>query len=260
MGRLTGLNKKLKGWHESIGLAINLITLVINIIVMLTVVAGFIWGVYLARAQRAQNKKSDDQWTTYRNEVKQLAENTEAEAKKYAEINGKLLLAEAVRRIIATHGNGNRAVSDAYRAAIDAACIARYIYELNDTPNEYGFRFFLTQEHRRPGPLYRKGSSFLLTNEEKNRISLGVSSYVEEMKRTKPNMELVDRAVQEDLVWFLLQQPDSDLGSVTKSLSLEFTEPSVSGGSRIEYMEPYSKVGAIVGYVGDKLFEYAGGY
>lgn len=264
MGRFKNFLNKLETWHSSIGL-------LINFVVALVVIAGFIWTVtwtvYWARAQKT---KSNDRLTIFQSEVKQLAKDYDritsekvsaasAEAKDYAERNDKVVLAETVRRIIASHGNDDRAIGDGYKKAIEAALTACYIYEANFTPDEFGSNFFMTQLDYRPGPVGMKGSSHLLTIREKNNINLCIKSYLEELKSAKPNKELRDRAVQQEACWFLLQHKESTIGSVTEPLDLQVDRPT-SSGKKIEVMDSYSKVGAIVGYIGDELSRRAGGF
>lgn len=289
----------------------NRISIGINFVAVLVVIAGFTWGVYWASAQEkkaeeraiAQEKKADDRAIVHekkdadraityekhidrlvseqRQQTAKLEENqkanseqlgrkydqivsrkvsaAEAKANGYAERNDEVVLAEAVRRIIASHGNGDRAISDGYKKAIDAGRAACYIYAINDTPDEFGSNFFMTQLDYRPGSGYMRGSSDLLTIREKNNINLCIKSYLEELESAKPNKELIDRAVQQETCWFLLQHEKSGIGSVIEPLDLEVGRLT-SYGKKIEVMEPYAKVGAIVGYIGDELSRRARGF
>ena len=253
MGRFGNFFNKLNNLHGGIGL-------LINFAVGLAVIAGVIWTVY-------QDKKEGDQLTTLQSDLKQLARITServsaaaAEAKDYAERNDKVVLAEAVRRIVASHGNSDRAIGDGYKKAIEAGLSARYIYEINDTPDEFGYSFFMTQWDFRPGAGDMRGSSDLLTFREKNNINLCIDYYVEELKSTKTNKNFLDKgAVQQEMCWLLLQHEMSYIGSVIEPLDLRIERPT-SYGKKIEVMEPYSKVGAIVGYIGDELSRRTGAF
>ncbi len=239
------------------------IATIISLVVALVMITSMVRGCI--------KDKKDDKWkSTYEKQLAEIPDDftkivsvemagLEAKVKGYAETKDEVVLAEAVRRIIASHGNDKRAVSDAYKKAIYAGLAACYIYEINDAPDEFGSNFFMTQEDFRPGTVNVKGSSDLLTVEEKTNINLCVDSYVEKLKSAKPMKELLDRAVQEEVCWFLLQHDKSRIGSVTEPLSLQ-VERSTSFGMKTEDMEPYAKVGAIVGYIGDELFRHAGGF
>ncbi len=163
--------------------------------------------------------------------------------------NIEMTSGEAVRKIIASHENIQRARDDIYTKALDEACKAGYIYEKNQVPDEAGFRVFITGENWKPGEEDdEKGSSLLLTTEEKKDIGTCLDSY---FGKEKSGDELIDMDRQKKIFQFLLQK--AKIGSIVQSPTCEITYRTLYNEKKTELLMPLAKLGAVIGHIGDEL-------
>ena len=165
--------------------------------------------------------------------------------------NVEMMSGEMVLKIFTSYGNIQRAFDDIYKTALDEALKGGYIFEINEAPGQFGSDVFMTDISWRSGEVSNQGSSYLLTTEEKIDISSCLKSYFE---KEKSGDVFIDMDRQKKIFLFLLQ--NSNIGSITQSLSCEITYMTSYHESKTELLTPLSKLGAVIGHIGDKIINY----
>ncbi len=284
MGFFRDLLEDFKTDKNRLSIGISFSSMVISFVVALVVIAGFVWGIWWARAQE---KKADDRAAvqatnddartkSFENQVDRLQDihkvsieklgkeyakvvsaersDLETEMRSFVERSDETVLDETVRRIVASHGNIERARKDIYEKAVDEGLEGRYIFQLNQVPAGFGSGVFRTHHLCLLGSPEDEGSgsSFLLTKEEKESINSYVDSYLEKEENEKGKGGFADKSTQKEIFFVLLAQ--SSIGRITESP--ELLMPNWNSPGEIEVLSPYAKLGAVIGHIGDKMRSY----
>lgn len=212
----------------------------------------------ILQLEQSHTANTEELTEKYRGEISDLNE----EMKRFVERNEGMVLDETVRRIVASHGNIERAFEDAYEKALDEGSEGGYIFEINQVPGGAGSGVFVTEFDWRPGEGDVRGSSDLLTIEEKKNIELCFKPHFEKVKREKRKYEFVNKSTQEEMFWFLLRESESDIGCITEPLKRQIPRWTSYPyrEKRIEVLTPSAKLGAIIGHIGDTITQYERGF
>lgn len=157
-----------------------------------------------------------------------------------------MVLGESARMVIAAQENNERAIEDLYEEAIEKAQNMKYIFQLNDMPGRYGYRFFKTQYDE------KKISTILLTQPEKKNIVNCIQTHLAEVKRGKQPDAYVNMSVQKEMFWFLYRREESHLGCLPKPFDCKFQRTTSDSEDRINIKNP-EKLGVVIGYIGDLM-------
>lgn len=281
MGFFKDLLEEFRGNTNRLSVGISFGSMAISLVVAMVVIAGSISSCAQNKKNEkraiAQDKKDDARTISFENQVDRLQEihktSIEELGKEYAKIvsreisgvetrmnsfverNDEMVLDETDRKTIAGHAsdkNVEQAREDAYKKALDEGFEGGYIFQINQTPGGFGHRVFVTENTWwRGDPV--KGSSSLLTGEEKDNIDPLLNSYLEE-KSGKRKDGFADPNMQKEIFFFLLAK--SGMGRITESPERRILNWASYREKEIEVLSPYAKLGAVIGHIGDKMTNY----
>ena len=286
MGFFKDLWEDFKTDENRLSIGISFSSMVISLVVALVVIAGFVWGIWWSRAQEkkagdratAQATKDDARTKSFENQVNRLQDihkasieklgkeyakivsgeisDLETEMSSFVERSDEMVLDEKDRKTLASHAsdkNVEQAREDAYKKALDEGVEGYYIFEINQAAGRFGHGVFMTDSTWcRGDPV--KGSSSLLTEEEKEYIDPLLDSYFKEEKSGKRKDGFADPNTQKEIFFFLLAE--SGIGRITEPPKRQISYWASYREQKIEVLSPYAKLGAVIGHIGDKMRSY----